>query len=88
MIRFTMQPGEIVFWHNFRVMHSRTGFRNEPGREQLHCFVCGSTRMRACRMARGFLEIGEILDRQHAEGWSMLVNTPESLRRAYELIAG
>lgn len=87
MIRFTMQPGEIVFWHNFRVMHSRTGFKNEPGRERLLLRLWLNAH-ESLPMARGFLEIGEILDRQHVEGWSMLVNTPESLRRAYELIAG
>lgn len=87
MIRFTMQPGEIVFWHNFRVMHSRTGFKNEPGRERLLLRLWLNAH-ESLPMAKGFLEIGQLLDRQHREGWSMLVNTPESLRAAYELIAG
>lgn len=87
MIRFTMQPGEIVFWHNFRVMHSRTGFKNEPGRERLLLRLWLNAR-ESLPMAKGFLEIGQLLDQQHREGWSMLVNTPESLRAAYELIVG
>ena len=87
MVRFTLQPGEIVFWHNFRVMHSRTGFRNEPGRERLLLRLWLNAH-ESLPMARGFLETGQLLDRQHREGWSMLVNTPESLRKAYELIAG
>ncbi|BAK66237.1 hypothetical protein SLG_15620 [Sphingobium sp. SYK-6] len=87
MISFTLQPGEIVFWHNFRVMHSRTSFRNSPGRERtllrlwLHAHE-------TFPMARGYHEIGRILDRQHGEGWSMLVNTDESLRAVYELVNG
>lgn len=87
MIRFTMQPGEIVFWHNFRVMHSRTGFKNEPGRERLLLRLWLDAH-ESMPMAKGFLEIGQLLGQQHREGWSMLVNTPESLRAAYELIAG
>lgn len=87
MVRFTMQPGEIVFWHNFRVMHSRTGFKNEPGRERLLLRLWLNAH-ESMPMARGYLEIGRHLDRQHQEGWSMLVNTPESLRATYELIHG
>ena len=87
MTRFTMQPGEIVFWHNFRVMHSRTGFKNEPGRERLLLRLWLDAH-ESMPMAKGFLEIGQMLNRQHGEGWSMLVNTPESLRATYELIHG
>ncbi len=28
LLRFTLEPGEIVFWHNFLVMHSRTAFED------------------------------------------------------------
>lgn len=87
MIRFTMQPGEIVFWHNFRVMHSRTGFKNEPDCERLLLRLWLNAH-ESLPMAKGFLEIGQLLDQQHRQGRSMLVNTPESLRAAYELIAG
>lgn len=87
MASFMMQAGEIVFWHNFRVMHSRTSFKNVPGLERtlmrlwLHAYE-------RFPMAKGFIEIGQLLDRQHAEGWSMLVNTDESLKAVYELING
>lgn len=87
MTRFTMQPGQIVFWHNFRVMHSRTAFRNEPDRERLLMRLW----LRAHEsypMARGFQEIADLLDAQHAQGWSMLVNTDESLKAVYEMIHG
>ena len=87
MARFTLQPGEIVFWHNFRVMHSRTSFQNEPGKERLLLRLW----LRAYEkfpLARGFLETADLLDRQHGEGWSMLVNSDESLRAVYELVHG
>jgi hypothetical protein len=87
MASFMMQPGEIVFWHNFRCMHSRTSFKNVPGRERTLIRLW----LRAHEhfpMAKGFLEIAEILDRQHAEGWSMLVNTEESLKTVYQMVNG
>jgi hypothetical protein len=33
--RFLLEPGEMVFWHNYAVMHARSEFRNAPGRERL-----------------------------------------------------
>ncbi len=32
---FTLEPGEIVFWHNFLVMHSRTAFQDSERRRRL-----------------------------------------------------
>jgi len=87
MTRFTLQPGEIVFWHNFRVMHSRTAFKNEPGRERLLLRLWLNAH-EGVPMAKGFRETAALLDRQHSAGTSMLVNTPESLRAAYELVHG
>lgn len=87
MVSFTLQPGEIVFWHNFRVMHSRTSFKNTPDRERtlLRLWMHAQE---SFPMAKGYLEIGRTLDRQHGEGWSMLVNTDESLRAVYEMMNG
>ena len=64
-----------------------TGFKNVPGRERTLLRLW----LRAHEhypMARGFVEIADILNQQHSEGWSMLVNTDESLRAAYELMKG
>lgn len=85
MTSFTLQPGEIVFWHNFRVLHSRTSFKNTPERERtlLRLWINADE---SFPMARGYLETARRLDQQHGEGWSMLVNTDESLRAVYELI--
>lgn len=87
MTSFTLQPGEIVFWHNFRVLHSRTSFKNTPERERtlLRLWINADENY---PMARGYLETARLLDQQHGEGWSMLVNTDESLRAVYELMHG
>jgi len=87
MVSFQMQPGEIVFWHNFRVLHSRTGFKNVEGHERtlLRLWLHAHEHF---PLAKGYLEIAALLDQQHAEGWSMLVNTDESLRAVYQLMRG
>jgi hypothetical protein len=33
--RFLLEPGEMVFWHNYAVMHGRREFTNAPGHERL-----------------------------------------------------
>lgn len=33
--RFVLEPGEIVFWHDFLVLHSRTSFRDSDARRRL-----------------------------------------------------
>lgn len=87
MARFMMQSGEIVFWHNFRCMHSRTSFKNVPGRERtlIRLWLHAHEHF---PLAKGFIEISRLLDSQHAEGWSMLVNTDESLKAVYEMVNG
>lgn len=86
-VSFTLQPGEMIFWHNFRVMHSRTGFTNTPGRERLLLRLWLEAHERY-PLAQGYREIGRLLEQQHAQGWSMLVNSDESLRAAGALIRG
>jgi len=87
MTSFVLQPGEMVFWHNFRVLHSRTSFKNTPERERtlLRLWINADEHY---PMARGYLETSSLLDQQHGEGWSMLVNTDESLRAVYDLMHG
>ena len=86
-VSFLMQPGEMVFWNNFRVQHARTSFKNGGGRQRklfrlwLHAHAPQP-------MARGFHEMAELLDRYHAEGRSLLVNTPESMAAVREALTG
>jgi len=35
IVEFMLQPGEIMFWHNFRVLHSRTNFRDDESHRRL-----------------------------------------------------
>jgi hypothetical protein len=35
ILRFVLEPGEIAFWHNFQVMHSRTAFQDTHERRRL-----------------------------------------------------
>lgn len=32
---FTLEPGEMLFWHNFTALHSRTAFEDGPGAKRL-----------------------------------------------------
>ncbi len=34
-LRFTLEPGEILLWHNFTHLHARTEFEDEPGHRRL-----------------------------------------------------
>lgn len=87
MVSFTMQPGEIAFWHNFRVLHSRTSFRNTPGRERLLLRLWMHPHDHF-PLAKGYYETSETLDRQHAQGWSMVSNTDELFRGVHDLMKG
>ena len=33
--RFVLQPGEMMFWQNWTVLHARTAFTNAPGHERM-----------------------------------------------------
>jgi len=32
---FVLQPGEVLFWHNWTCLHARTAFRDSPGAKRL-----------------------------------------------------
>jgi hypothetical protein len=87
MVSFTLQPGQIIFWHNFRVMHSRTSFKNTPGRERLLLRLWINAHDKF-PLAKGYREIGDIMEAHHREGRSLLINTDESLRSVYEMMRG
>jgi hypothetical protein len=87
MVSFTLQPGQIIFWHNFRVMHSRTSFKNTPGRERMLLRLWLNAHEHF-PMAKGYREIGDIMENHHREGRSLLINTDESLKAVYEMMRG
>ena len=35
IVEFMLEPGEILLWHNFRVLHSRTAFRDDAAHRRL-----------------------------------------------------
>jgi hypothetical protein len=35
IVEFMLEPGEIMLWHNFRVLHSRTNFRDDESHRRL-----------------------------------------------------
>lgn len=65
--RFVLEPGEIVFWHNFQVMHSRTAFQDSAARHRLllrlWLNVPGGRPMAEEMRARA-----RIIDQDHIEG--------------------
>jgi len=86
-VRFVLQPGEIVFWANFKVLHARTAFKNsETKRRRLLRLWLHSHEPRP--MAKGYLEIAQRLDELHAAGESTLGNTRERMKLAYEALYG
>ena len=64
---FVLQPGEMLFWHNFTVLHSRTHFENSASRKRLMLRLW----MHADDgrpMPRGFIEKAEQMDAMHGRG--------------------
>ncbi len=64
---FTLEPGEIAFWHNFMVMHSRTAFQDSEDHHRLllrlWLNVPGGR-----PMAPEIRERARLIDRDHLEG--------------------
>jgi hypothetical protein len=62
---FLLEPGEIAFWHNFLVMHSRTQFADAPGRKRLLHRLWLNVPEGGRPMAEEFLARGADIDRAH-----------------------
>jgi Taurine catabolism dioxygenase TauD, TfdA family len=65
--RFLLEPGQIVFWHNFLVMHSRTAFHDTPSRHRLLLRLWLNV-PNGRPMADEVRERARIIDRDHLEG--------------------
>ncbi len=86
-ISFEMQPGEMVFWHNFKVLHSRTGFQNsDTKKRRLLRLWLNAFEHRP--MSKGYLELAQLMDHHHTQGKSLASYSPELLRDAYSALAG
>jgi hypothetical protein len=72
---FTLQPGEMVFWHNFLVMHARSAFQDtEQQRRLLLRLWLNVTAGRP--IAEEIAARARIVDRDHAEGRRSAVASP------------
>jgi hypothetical protein len=65
---FTLEPGEIAFWHNFTVMHSRTAFQDSDDRKRLLLRLWLNLQGAGRPMAPEIKERARIIDRDHLEG--------------------
>ncbi len=64
---FTLEPGEIAFWHNFLVMHSRTAFTDSADHRRL-LLRLWLNQPDGRPMATEIKERARIIDRDHIEG--------------------
>lgn len=78
---FLMQPGEMVFWHNFTVLHARNSFSDRPEHRRLlfrlwlHAYE-GEGRP----MAPDFTARARMMDREHEAGRPGIVYRLDGLR--------
>ena len=65
---FTLEPGEIAFWHNFTVMHSRTAFQDSEDSKRLLLRLWLNLDQDGRPMAEAIKARARIVDRDHVEG--------------------
>lgn len=65
---FTLEPGEIAFWHNFTVMHSRKAFQDSDEKRRLLLRLWLHVEDGARPMAEEIRERARIIDRDHTSG--------------------
>ena len=66
-VEFVLEPGEMVFWHNFQVMHARTSFHDSEARRRLLLRLW--LNVAAGRpMADEIRERARLFDRDHTQG--------------------
>jgi hypothetical protein len=64
---FTLEPGEIAWWHNFQVMHSRSAFEDGPGKRRLLLRLWLNVQY-GRPMDEEIMARARIIDRDHVEG--------------------
>ena len=64
---FVLEPGEIVFWHNFQVLHARSAFKDSDTRRRLLLRLWLNVD-EGRPMAEEIRERARIFDRDHVEG--------------------
>ena len=69
---FMLERGEMLFFHNFTVMHSRTGFKNQGEQKRLLLRLWLNV-PNGRAMHPGFTEMGRRMDALHAKGEAGLI---------------
>jgi hypothetical protein len=64
---FMLEPGEILFWHNFLCLHSRTAFKDSPEQRRLLLRLWINV-ADGRRMPPEFLAQARWMDVAHAQG--------------------
>ncbi len=65
---FTLEPGEVVFWHNFQVLHARTAFEDSDAQRRLLLRLWLNVDGGARPMAEEIRERARLFDRDHVAG--------------------
>lgn len=78
---FLMQPGEMMFWHNFVNLHSRASFNDRPEHRRLLFRLWMHADERGGRpMVPDFLNRAGVIDRAHQQGQPGIIYKLEGLR--------
>lgn len=65
---FTLEPGEMVFWHNFQVLHARTAFEDSEAQRRLLLRLWLNVDEGARPIAEEIRERARLFDRDHVAG--------------------
>lgn len=78
---FLMRPGEMVFWHNFVNLHSRSSFVDRPDHRRLLFRLWMHARQGEGRpMMEDFVTRARVMDRAHEDGRPGLIYRLDGLR--------
>jgi hypothetical protein len=79
IVEFLLEPGEIMFWHNFRVLHSRTNFRDDESHRRLILRLWINPE-RHVPLPPVYLSQRERFDRLHSAGQPAIVYTHTGIK--------
>ena len=79
LVEFLLRPGEMLFWHNFRVLHARRAFRDEGARRRLLRRLWSNPE-RSLPLPPVYLSQRRRFDALHAAGRPAIVYTHTGLK--------
>ena len=84
---FMLEPGEMLFWHNFTVLHSRTAFRDTPQQKRLLLRLWMNVEG-GRPMHPSFAERARVMDRLHDAGEAAIHYAKSGVLEAAKTMAG